>query len=215
MEVSNDLVFIASYTNLRSRNGSVDIESRLQARWPRPTFRDTNLRSGKRLYCLLQLSDRLRHPDSHLLEAGSPRVAPPGRKDDPSSALNAKVIELRDNFISCNVQLNKGQEVNIQLHLCIQVTNTSMQSIIPMLFNDDLSASEITWRWNINLDSHLLTWGSRESVGVATGYELDDQEVEVPVPVGSWIFSFSRRPDRVWGPPNLVSNGYRGFFPRG
>jgi hypothetical protein len=46
-------------------------------------------------------------------------------------------------------------------------------------------------------------------VGIATGYGLDDQEVGVWVPLGSRIFSSPRRPDRLWGPPNFLSNGYR------
>jgi hypothetical protein len=44
------------------------------------------------------------------------------------------------------------------------------------------------------------------SVGITTGYGLDDQEVGVQVPVGSRIFS---SPDRLWGQPSLLSNGYR------
>jgi nicotinamide mononucleotide (NMN) deamidase PncC len=45
-------------------------------------------------------------------------------------------------------------------------------------------------------------------VGIATGYGLEDR-----VPVGEIIVSSPRRPDRLWGPPNL-SNGYRGLFPQ-
>jgi hypothetical protein len=57
---------------------------------------------------------------------------------------------------------------------------------------------------------------SRDSVvGIATGYGLDDRGVGVRVPVGARIFSSPRRPDGLWGPSNLLSNGYWGLFPRG
>jgi hypothetical protein len=52
-------------------------------------------------------------------------------------------------------------------------------------------------------------------VGIATVYGLDDRGVGVRVPVGSRIFSSPRRPDRPWGLPNFLSNGYWGLFPRG
>jgi hypothetical protein len=52
-------------------------------------------------------------------------------------------------------------------------------------------------------------------VGIATGYELDDRGFGVRVPVELRIFSNTRRPDRFWGPPSLLSNGYLGLFLRG
>jgi hypothetical protein len=63
-----------------------------------------------------------------------------------------------------------------------------------------------------------LLWGirSRDSaVGIATGYGLNDRGFGVRVPIGSRVFSSPRRPDRLWGSPNLLSNGYLGRFPRG
>jgi hypothetical protein len=58
-----------------------------------------------------------------------------------------------------------------------------------------------------------LSWDS--AVGLATGYGLDGRGVGVRVPVGSRIISSPRRPDRLWGPHSVLSNGYRELFPRG
>jgi hypothetical protein len=52
-------------------------------------------------------------------------------------------------------------------------------------------------------------------VGIATGYGRGGQGVGARVPVGSTIFSSPRRPERLWGPPNLLSKEYRGLFLRG
>jgi hypothetical protein len=61
---------------------------------------------------------------------------------------------------------------------------------------------------------HLIYFGGRDSVvGIATGYGLRDRGVGVRVPVGSKVFFSPRRPDRLWGPPSLLSNGYREIFP--
>jgi hypothetical protein len=59
----------------------------------------------------------------------------------------------------------------------------------------------------------IIIFGSWDSVvGIATGYGLDDRRVGVRIPEGSRSFSSLRRPDRLWVPPSLLSNEYRGFF---
>ena len=50
--------------------------------------------------------------------------------------------------------------------------------------------------------------GRDSSVGIATRYGLDGPGIE---PWGEEIFR--TRPDRPWGPPSLLYNGYR-VFPR-
>jgi hypothetical protein len=50
--------------------------------------------------------------------------------------------------------------------------------------------------------------GLGSSVGIATRYRLEVQGIE-----SRWGEIF-RRPDRPWGPHNLLYNGYR-FFSRG
>jgi hypothetical protein len=69
---------------------------------------------------------------------------------------------------------------------------------------------------NVRLYGHvlrfiLLRWEEPDSaVGIANGYGLDDRRIGVLVPVVSRILCSSRRPDRLWGPPSLLSNGTGG-----
>jgi hypothetical protein len=74
-----------------------------------------------------------------------------------------------------------------------------------------------SWRITLNvrplslISSYLLTsQGSRDSsVGIATIYGLDGTGIE-----SWWVEIFRTRPDRPWGPPSPLYNGYR-VFPRG
>jgi hypothetical protein len=50
---------------------------------------------------------------------------------------------------------------------------------------------------------------------MATDYGLDGQGFGVRVPVGARIFASPCPPDFLYGPPNLLSNGYMGFFLQG
>jgi hypothetical protein len=53
--------------------------------------------------------------------------------------------------------------------------------------------------WNESRDS---------SVGIALGYVLDDRGSRVRLPAGGWeFFSSPPCPERLWGPPSLLSNG--------
>jgi hypothetical protein len=54
----------------------------------------------------------------------------------------------------------------------------------------------------------------RSSVGKAMGYGLDGPGIGVQFPAGVRDFSL-QSPDRLWGPRNLLSNGYRGLFSPG
>jgi hypothetical protein len=65
-------------------------------------------------------------------------------------------------------------------------------------------------------NARILLNKSRGSVGsIATGYWLDDRGVGVRVAIGSQMVISPYRSYRLSGPPNLISNGYKGLFASG
>jgi hypothetical protein len=53
----------------------------------------------------------------------------------------------------------------------------------------------------------------RTSVSIAMGYWLDGRGLIIGR--GKRFFSTPQRPDRLWSPPSLLSNGYWWWFPPG
>jgi hypothetical protein len=54
------------------------------------------------------------------------------------------------------------------------------------------------------LEYCYILGGPGSSVGITTDYGLDGPGIESPV-----VARYSARPDRPWGPPSLLYNGYR------
>jgi hypothetical protein len=68
---------------------------------------------------------------------------------------------------------------------------------------------------SVNMTFQFMSLPHKQGAGIATGYGLDYRVFRARVPVRSRIFSSPRRPDRLWGPPSLLSNRYWNLFPRG
>jgi hypothetical protein len=59
--------------------------------------------------------------------------------------------------------------------------------------------------WPKTVRIRYIWYGGWDStVSIETGYGLDNRGVGVWVPVGSRILTSQSRPDRLWGPPNLL-----------
>jgi len=58
---------------------------------------------------------------------------------------------------------------------------------------------------NNEIQSHRMC-GTGSSVSIVTDHGLDGRGIE-----SQWGARFSAHPDRPWGPPSLLYNGYRVF----
>jgi hypothetical protein len=78
-----------------------------------------------------------------------------------------------------------------------------------------LPMSLLRWTESQYLQTHTLSSRTISFIGVANDYGLEGREVRFRFPVAARIFCSPSRPDRLWDPPNFLSNAYRGLFPRG
>jgi hypothetical protein len=101
--------------------------------------------------------------------------------------------------------------------VCIAAFHTSVRIGVWRRDADTTAASYVTaFVYSCSLSRNVLCHTRRHceepdsSVGIVTGYGLDDWRVVVRVAIGSRIFSSPRLPHRLWGPPNLLSYEYGG-----
>jgi hypothetical protein len=124
-------------------------------------------------------------------------------------------LEMRVAVVNFTVEIcrqrNQRNSIRYSLHLSAKTSFIQLS-----IFLNILPTFKLLTKWLRSGDTpDLCSEGARfeyppghwdSSVGIATGYGL----AGVQVPVGSRIFYSPRRPDRLWGPPNLLSNGYSG-----
>jgi hypothetical protein len=113
----------------------------------------------------------------------------------------------RSRHVKCSV-LHKGDGLRLIIYAFWWCEKVTLNCSIGRMENCMNQEIEIKHLEETDLESRDI------SVGIAIGYWLDYWS-EVGVPVGSRIFSSPRRPERLWGPLSLLSNGYRGLFPPG
>jgi len=60
----------------------------------------------------------------------------------------------------------------------------------------------------------MYVWEPGSSFSIVSGYGLDDRAIDVrsPAEEGGFFLKYFY-PDRLWSPPSLLYNGYRGPFP--
>jgi hypothetical protein len=75
-----------------------------------------------------------------------------------------------------------------------------------------ISGSGFPMAMSIKIIYDFLLLSQNSVVSIATGHGLNDSGVGVRVPVETKMFSFPSRPDRLWGPSNLLYSGYREVF---
>jgi hypothetical protein len=100
-----------------------------------------------------------------------------------------------------------GKELNILCDIC--TLNKSAQRTFVFLKGLHIHYFRIFLWVFASFQFRLpLTESWDSSVGIVTGWTAG-----IRFPAGARFFSSPYRPDRLWGPSSVLSNGYRVFFP--
>ena len=84
-----------------------------------------------------------------------------------------------------------------------------LYTVLPIFFFSFVIELKLRNALYIFLHKYFLISGPGSVVGIATAYGLDGPWID-----SRWGEIFRTSPDRPWGPPSLLYNGYR-FFPGG
>jgi hypothetical protein len=134
---------------------------------------------------------------------------------DGCSRYTILAVQLKINRVSSFLCLLHVVGSPVTLIIYLGFCNVQQRPLIPGMKLRAMNTAAVSDNSRLNTGATYVHMSRDSAVGIATGYGLDDWEVGFRVPVGSGIFTSPCRPDRLWGPPNLLYNGYLELFPWG
>jgi hypothetical protein len=120
------------------------------------------------------------------------------------------MVKMRNESTTYRCEWERNYEdvcIYIYIYICMYTHMYENHDSLGCVCSCVCCSSVFNWLVNLSVFGFKIVFRIFYSVvGIATGYRLDDRGVVFRVSVGSRNFSSPRRPDRLWGPPSVVSN---------